>query len=58
MVQKIVAENRTSLRNDTVCALLSCKSSCDRSAAGLKPFKVEWNAVKKATYKYNQAHKS
>ena len=55
MVQKIVTESRTSLHNDTLCAILSCKLNCDRSAAGFKPSKVELNAVKKATYKYNQA---
>ena len=54
MVRKIVTENRTSLHNDTVCALLSCKLNCDdRSAAGFKPSKVELNAAKKATYKCN-----
>ena len=55
---KIVTESRTSLHNDTVCALLRSKLSCDRSAAGFKPSKVELNVAKKATYKYNQAHKS
>ena len=58
MLRKIVTENRTSLHNDTVCALLSSKLNCDRSAAGFKPSKVELNAAKKATYKYNQAHES
>ena len=50
MERKIVTENRTSLHNDTVFALLSCKLNCDSSAAGFKPFKVELNAAKKATY--------
>ena len=58
MVRKIFTKNRTSLHNDTVCALLSCKLNCDRSATGFKPSKVELNAAKKVTYKYNQAHKS
>ena len=40
MVLKIITQSRTSLHNDTVCALLSCKLSCDRIAAGFKPFKV------------------
>ena len=58
MVRKIVTANKTSLHNDTVCARLSCKLNCDRSAAGFKPSYVELNAAKKATCKYNQAHKS
>ena len=58
MEWKIVTENRTSLHNDTVCALLSCKLNCDRSAAGFKPFKVRLNAAKKATYKFNNAQRS
>ena len=57
MVLKIVTENRTSLLNDTVCALLSWKLNCDRSAAGFKLSKVGLNAAKKVTYKYNQARK-
>ena len=39
MVRKTVTENRTSLHNDTVCALLSCKLNCDCSATGSKPSK-------------------
>ena len=58
MVRKIVTESKTSLRNNTVCALLSCKLHCDRIAAGFKPSKVQLIAAKKATHKYNQAHKS
>ena len=58
MVRKIVTENRTSLHNDTVCALLSCKLNCGRIAADFKPSRVQLNAAKKATHKYNQAHKS
>ena len=58
MVLKIVTQTRTSLHNNTVCAFLSSELNCDRSAAGFKPFKVELNAAKKATYKYNQPHKS
>ena len=58
MVRKIVTENRTSLHNDAVCTLLSCKLNCDRSAAGFKRSKVRLNAAKKATYKHNQPHKS
>ena len=58
MVRKIATESRTSLHNDTVCALLSCKLNCDRIAAGFKPSKVQLNAAKKATRKYNQAYKS
>ena len=58
VMRKIVTENRISLHNDTVCALLSWKINCDRSAVGFKPFKVGLNAAKKATNKYNQAHKS
>ena len=48
MVRKIVTENRTSLHNDTVCALFSCQLNCDRTAAGCKPFKVGLNAAKTA----------
>ena len=44
----IATENRTGLHTDTVCALLSSKLNCDRSAAGIKPSKVELNAAKKA----------
>ena len=58
MVRKIATESRTSLHNDTVCALLSCKLNCDRITAGFKPSKVQMNAAKKAPHKYNQAHKS
>ena len=47
MVRKIVTESRTSLHNDTVCALLSCKLNCDRIAAGFKSSKVQLNAAKK-----------
>ena len=46
MVLKIIIESRTSLHNDTVCALLSCKLNCDRIAAGFKPFKLQLNAAK------------
>ena len=46
MVLKIITENRTSLHNDTVCALLTCKLNCDRIAAGFKPFKLQLNAAK------------
>ena len=46
MVLKIITESRTSLHNDTVCALLSCKLNCDRIAAGFKPFKLQLNAAK------------
>ena len=42
----------------TLVALLNRKLNFDRSATGFKPSKVELNAAKKATYKYNQAHKS
>ena len=55
MVRKIVTENKTSLHNDTVCALLSCILNCGRIAAGFKPPKVELNFAKKATCRYNQA---
>ena len=48
MVRKIVTESRTSLHNDTVCALFSCLLNCDRSAAGFEPSKVGLNAAKKA----------
>ena len=41
MVLKIITESRTSLHNDTTCALLSCKLNSDRIAAGFKPFKVQ-----------------
>ena len=58
MVRKIVTENRTSLPNDIVCALLNWKLNYDRSAAGFEPSKVGLIAAKKATYKYNQIHKS
>ena len=58
MVQKIVIESRTSLHNDTVCALLSVKLNYDLIAAGFKSSKVQLNAAKKATHKYNQVHKS
>ena len=58
MVRKIVTESRTSLHNDTVCTLLSCKLNCNRIAAGFKPSKVQLNAAKQATHKCNQAHKS
>ena len=50
MVQKIVNESRTSLHNDTVCALLSSKLNYDRIAAGFKPSKVQLNAAKKAAH--------
>ena len=46
MVLKIITESRTSLHNDTVCALLRCKSNCDRIAACFKPSKVQLNAAK------------
>ena len=46
MVRKIVTESRTSLHNDTVCALLSLKLNCDCIAAGFKPSKVQLNAAK------------
>ena len=46
MVLKIITESRTSLHNDTACALLSCKLKCDRIAAGFKPFKLHLNAAK------------
>ena len=49
MVRKIVIENRPGLHNDTVCALLSGKLNCDRSAACFKPFKVGLNAAKNPT---------
>ena len=58
MVRKIVTESRTNMQNDTVCGLLSCKLNCDSITAGLKSSKVLLNAAKKATHKYNQAHKS
>ena len=58
MVRKIVTENRTSLHNDTVSALLNRKLNCNRSAAGFKPSKVGLNAAQKPAFKYNQAHKS
>ena len=41
MVKKIATENKTSLQNDTVCALLSCKLNCNRSAASFKPSKED-----------------
>ena len=34
---KIITESRTSLHNDTVCSLLSCKFYCDRITDGFKP---------------------
>ena len=46
MVLKIITENRTSLHNDSVCALINCKLNCDRIAAGFKPFKLQLNAAK------------
>ena len=58
MVRKLVTESRTSLHNDTVCALLSCKLNCNRVADGFKPSKVQLYAAEKATHKDNQAHKS
>ena len=41
-----------------LCVLLGYKLNCDCRAVGFKPSKVGLNAAKKATYKYNQAHKS
>ena len=55
---KDVTENRTSLHNDTVGALLSRKLNCDLRVTGFKPSKVELNDAKKATYTYNQARKT
>ena len=46
VVLMIITESRTSLHNDTVFALLSCKLNCDRIAAGFKPFKLQLNAAK------------
>ena len=46
MVLKIITESKTSLRNNAVCALLSCKLNCDSIAAGFKPFKLQLNATK------------
>ena len=46
MVRKIIPESRISLRNDSVCAILSCKLNCDRIAAGFKPSKVQLNVAK------------
>ena len=46
MVLKIITESKTSLHNDAVCALLSCKLNCDSIAAGFKPFKLQLNATK------------
>ena len=46
MVLKIITESRTSLHNDTMSALLSCKLNCDRIAADFKPFKLQLNAAK------------
>ena len=58
MIRKTVTENRPSLHNHTMGALLRCKLNCDRSAAGFKPSKEELNAAKKATNKFKQTHKS
>ena len=43
---EIITESRTSLRYDSVCALLSFKLNCDRIAAGFKLSKVQLNAAK------------
>ena len=46
MVLKTITESRTSLHNDTACALLSCKLNCDRIAVVFKPIKLQLNAAK------------
>ena len=52
MVKKIVTENRTSLNNSTLCALLSCKINFTKPASKYTPSKKTLRAAKSATYIY------
>ena len=53
MVKKIVTENRTSLNNSTLCALLSCKINFTKPVSKYTPSKKTLRAAKSATYIYN-----
>ena len=52
MVKKIVTENRTSLNNSNLCALLSCKCFT-KPASKYTPSKKTLRAAMSATYIYN-----
>ncbi|XP_054601663.1 uncharacterized protein [Nothobranchius furzeri] len=55
MVRKIVTENRMSLDNSTVCALLSCKINHSGPAYKYTPSKKVLKNAKSATHLYNKS---
>ncbi|KAJ7317078.1 hypothetical protein JRQ81_003240, partial [Phrynocephalus forsythii] len=55
MVRKIVTENRISLDNSTVCALLSCKINHSDPAHKYTPSKKVLKDAKPATNLYNKS---
>lgn len=57
MARKIVTENRMSLDNRTVCAVLSCKINHSGSAHKYTPSKTVLKNAKSATNEYNKSLK-
>lgn len=55
MVKKILTENRMSMDNSTLCALMSCKINYTAPGYKYAPSNKVLAAAKHATYQYNKS---